>query len=75
MGEQVAVADYRLQENVLTFTHTEVPDAFKGKGIGASLAKAGLDYAEQQGYRVVPQCSFFAKYIQRHSEYAHLVSA
>jgi len=73
VNEMTAVLAYRLRENVITFTHTGVPPALEGNGIGSLIVRAGLDYAREQGYRVVPRCSFVDAYIRRHDEYADLV--
>ena len=64
-----AYASYRLQNNTLIFTHTFVPQALGGRGIGSALVKHVLNYAAQQGYRVDPQCSFVKIYIERHPAY------
>ncbi|UCF19073.1 MAG: N-acetyltransferase [Gemmatimonadota bacterium] len=69
---QMAELDYQLYEDRIVFTHTGVPTALEGKGIGGRLVKAGLDWARAEGLRVVPVCSFVAAYIQRHPEYAEL---
>lgn len=74
MGDQLALADYWLHGNVIVFTHTEVPEAFRGQGVAARLAKAGLTHAREHGYRVIPKCPFFAEYIRRHREYSDLVT-
>jgi uncharacterized protein len=58
---------------VITFLHTLVADELEGQGVGSSLARAGLDYARQQGLQVVPSCPFVRGYIERHQEYAGLV--
>jgi predicted GNAT family acetyltransferase len=54
--------------------HTEVPPELGGRGLGATLAKAALDYAQQAGLKVTPTCPFVKKYLERHPEYAPLVS-
>lgn len=66
---QTAHARYTLQGNQLIFTHTWVPPALGGRGIGAALVKHVLDYAMQHGHRVNPQCSFVKTYIDRHPDY------
>ena len=71
----VAKAWYRLSPGVITFTHTDVPKALEGKGIGSRLARAGLDYARAQGLKVVPLCPFVAGWLKKHPEYADLVAA
>jgi predicted GNAT family acetyltransferase len=69
----LAVLDYQLAEGKIIFTHTGVPAAVEGQGIGSSLARAGLEYARAHGLKVVPLCSFVAAYIRRHPEYQDLV--
>ena len=39
----VAAAYYDLAGNIITFTHTEVPDELGGKGVGSRLVKGALD--------------------------------
>jgi predicted GNAT family acetyltransferase len=53
--------------------HTEVPPELGGRGLGGVLAKAALDYAQQNGLKVIPTCPFVKKYLERHTEYAPLV--
>ncbi len=68
-----AFLTYTQEEKVLTLLHTEVPPALEGRGIGSQLAGSALDYARQQDLKVVAKCSFVAKYIERHQEYADLL--
>ena len=42
---QIAVAYYQLAPRVITFTHTEVPSADEGHGIGSQLVRHALDDA------------------------------
>ncbi|NOY99859.1 MAG: N-acetyltransferase [Chloroflexi bacterium] len=72
-GGHTAVLDYRLDGNVIMFTHTGVPPALEGQGVGSRIVRAGLEYAREQGHQVVPACSFVAAYIRRHPEYQDLV--
>jgi hypothetical protein len=72
--DSVAVLEYLLQEGKIVFTHTGVPPALEGQGIGSRLARAGLDHARAQGLKVVPLCSFIAAYIQKHPEYQGLLA-
>ena len=73
LGEHLAVLEYHLDGGDLFFTHTGVPPALEGQGIGGRLAQAGLEYAKEKAYRVVPLCSFIDAYIRRHPEYLDLV--
>ena len=72
---KVAELDYRLRNGVISFTHTGVPQELGGRGIGSHIVRAGLDYAREKGYKVIPICSFVDAYIRRHSnEYGDLVT-
>ncbi len=57
----------------IVFTHTGVPPALEGRGIGSALAKTGLEYARANNLEVVPLCSFVRGYIERKPEYQDLV--
>jgi predicted GNAT family acetyltransferase len=67
-----AVLDYQRFDDKVVYTHTGVPPALEGRGIGSRLVKTGLDWARGEGLRVVPVCTFVAAYIRRHPEYADL---
>ena len=73
LGEHLAVLEYHLDGSNLFFTHTGVPPVLEGQGIGSRLARAGLEYAKEKAYRVIPLCSFIGAYIRRHPEYRDLV--
>ena len=71
---EVAILTYGLQDGLIVFTHTIVPDALEGRGIGSRLVRAGLDFARAEGLKVVPQCSFVRGYIERHEEAQDLLA-
>jgi predicted GNAT family acetyltransferase len=68
-----AVAYYQRSADVVTFTHTEVPQELSGRGIGSRLARGALDAVRAEGLKVVAKCPFMAAYIAKHPEYADLV--
>ena len=74
LGDQIAFAAYLLGPNTITFTHTRVPEALRGKGIGTQLIKAGLSLARECNLKVIPQCPFFAAYFRAHPETGELVA-
>lgn len=69
----LAIANYILKGQVIAFTHTEVPDELRGKGIGGVLVRAALDAARARGLRVVPLCPYVSSFIKRHPAYQDLV--
>ena len=71
---RTAFAAYRVDGDVMTFTHTVVPPEVEGRGIGGTLVSAALDTARTRGLKVVAQCSFVAGYIDRHPAYRGLLA-
>jgi len=73
LGDSVAIAVYTPMAGKIMFTHTEVPEAHEGKGVGTALIRAGLAYARENGLKVIPTCPFFASYMKRHAEVQDLL--
>lgn len=69
-----AELNYRIAGQQMVITHIGTPRPLEGRGIGSALARAGLEYARQQGLKVVPLCSFARRFIERTPEYQSLVS-
>ncbi|MFC0821060.1 GNAT family N-acetyltransferase [Moraxella marmotae] len=63
-----------LDEQTLDYDHTIVPSALGGRGLGSLLVRHALDYAQDNGKKVLPSCSFVASYIQRRPEYQPLLA-
>jgi hypothetical protein len=59
---------------VMTITHTGVPAAVGGRGIASALVQAAFATARDEGWKVVPACSYAAAWIGRHPEYRDLVA-
>lgn len=72
-GEE-CVVEYHLEGNVITFTHTLVPPRLGGRGIAGALTRHVLDTARTQGWKVVPECSYIAAWIDKHPEYRALLA-
>ena len=70
----LAAAYYERKGNVITFTHTEVPAALRGRGIGSQMMHDVLRSVRAQGFKIVPRCPFVANFIDRHSQYADLLA-
>lgn len=68
-----AIAEYTLPAGKIMFTHTEVPEAHEGQGLGTKLIRFALDAARERGLKVIPICPFFAAYMQEHAEVQDLL--
>jgi len=69
----LAVSYYRLAPGVITFTHTEVPPALGGRGVGSTLVRGALDLVRAQGLKVVSKCPFVSAYLGKHPEFNDLL--
>ncbi len=73
-GELAGFAAYETADDLIVFTHTEVFDAFEGKGVGSALARGALDAVRADGARqVLPRCGFIRGWIEKHPDYQDLV--
>lgn len=73
LGGNVAFAEYRLVAGGIILPHTEVPEAFEGKGVGSRLARYAMAYARERNLKVIPLCPFMAGYMKKHPETHDLV--
>jgi predicted GNAT family acetyltransferase len=70
----LAVAYYRLAGKVITFTHTEVPQALSGQGVASRLVKGALEQVRARGLKVAAKCDFVAGYLGKHPEFGDLIA-
>lgn len=70
---QVAVAEYEINGTRQVFTHTVVPSELRGRGLAELLVRRALDDAKTAGRKIVPACSYVAKFVERHDEYRDLL--
>jgi predicted GNAT family acetyltransferase len=68
-----AYIEYRKGGNTMALTHTEVPAALEGKGVGTAIVEKSLSYLEENNYRLVPLCPFVLAYVERHPEWKRLM--
>ncbi len=74
-GQLAGFAQYRLNDESITFVHTEIDPEHEGAGLGSRLARAALDDVRARQLTVVPLCPFIADYIRRHrDDYLDLVA-
>lgn len=75
LGDGEAVLDYRrIDARTLDYRSTRVPEQHRGKGLAGKVVMEALEYARDQGLRVVPSCSYVAAFLERHPEYADLAA-
>lgn len=71
---RLAFIEYIRAQQQIYLTHTEVPIALEGKGIGSSMVKQVLQQIKTEGLELVPLCPFVAVYIKRHPEWNEILA-
>ena len=66
--------DYQLDGQIMRMTHTGVPPQLEGRGIAAALVLHALNWAQAQGFKVVPICSYVQVYIKRHPQWQAILA-
>lgn len=73
-GVDVGVADYRIFDDQIAFTHTEVDPKERNKGYGAILVRGAMDdVRDNSTHGVIPACPFVATWVKQNPEYQALV--
>jgi uncharacterized protein len=62
-----------VDDDVMDFEYTFVPESSRGQGLADHLVKTGFEFAREQGKKVVPSCPVVSTYAKRHPEYKHLI--
>lgn len=71
----IAFIEYILtNENVMYLTHTEVPEALEGRGVGSKIVEKALNYIKEHNYTLAPLCPFVAKYLTKHTEWKTILA-
>jgi predicted GNAT family acetyltransferase len=74
-GGRVAELQYMASgEGRMTIYHTEVDEQLRGQHIGDELVKAAVDHARAEGLKIVPQCPFARKVMERNDDYKALIA-
>ncbi|MFF5030482.1 GNAT family N-acetyltransferase [Nocardia salmonicida] len=72
--ELAGFTEYIERDNDTDFIHTEIDDAFAGKGLGGVLARQAVEDVIARGRTVTAHCSFIRGWLDKHPEYdAHVV--
>jgi predicted GNAT family acetyltransferase len=58
----------RVSPHLIIIDHTEVPDVFRGQGVGAKLVTQAVEDARAGGVKIIPLCPFAASQFRRHAE-------
>jgi predicted GNAT family acetyltransferase len=72
-GTQVGLVDFVDHDGQRIFLHTEVDDAFEGRGLAGILVSEALAATRDAGLRIVAVCQMVAGYLDKHHDFDDLV--
>ncbi len=55
-------------ENQFSIDHTQVDEAFSGRGLAKQLVVAAVQYAREENKKIVPLCPYAISTIERNKE-------
>jgi predicted GNAT family acetyltransferase len=74
-GEVIGVAEYDLRDDAIVFTHTEVDEEKREKGMASMLVQTALDdVRDHSERRVIASCPYVRSWLSEHPDYATLQS-
>ncbi|MGW0548207.1 GNAT family N-acetyltransferase [Streptomyces altiplanensis] len=74
-GTAAGLTAYRDRGDQRVFCHTEIDDAFAGRGLASHLVRQALTDVRASGKRIVPVCPYVAKYLQKHDEFSDITDS
>ena len=73
-GQEAVMTFSRASPRLIIVDHTEVPDIYRGQGIGAKLSAHAIAAAREGGWKIIPLCPFFKAQVARHPEWSDVIS-
>ncbi|MGW5422205.1 GNAT family N-acetyltransferase [Streptomyces sp. NPDC003943] len=70
--KRAGLTAYRDREDRRVFFHTEIDDAYAGRGLASILVEQALTDVRATGMRIVPVCPYVAKFLKKHTEFADI---
>ena len=74
-GQEAGHLQYEERGGAVALVHTEVDETRQEKGLGSTLVQGALDDLRDRQARIVPECPFVRRWLERHPDYAELVVA
>lgn len=72
-GRRLATMTYTLAGATVIIDHTEVDDALRGAGAGATLVEAAVAWARDGQRRIMPLCPFAKSVFAKRPDYADVL--
>ena len=72
-GAEAEMTFTKVGMHQIIIDHTEVPDVFRGQGVGLRLVSRAVEDARTAGKTIIPLCPFAAAQFRRHPEWADVL--
>ena len=73
-----ALIDYKIRNDRMYLTHSEVPEALRGNGIGKILVEKSLEKLVEQGYdkeyKIIAKCPFIVYVVEKSPKWSKIVA-
>lgn len=60
--------------DVIVFPHTVVFEQFEGQGLASELVAGALDDVRVRGKKIIAQCPYVERFVQKHADYQDLLA-
>lgn len=71
-GALAGFTEFRDRGAQRIFIHTEISEAFQGRGLASVLIEDALTRTREEGRRIVPVCSAVARYLAKHDGFTDI---
>lgn len=73
-GRRLAEMTYSIAGSRVIIDHTQVDDSLRGKGVGAKLVKAAVDWARKENVKLLPLCPYARSVFEKTPDYADVLA-
>ncbi|MCX8182195.1 MAG: N-acetyltransferase [Candidatus Methanomethyliaceae archaeon] len=74
LGGSEAFLKYHVKKDKMYIDATFTPEEHRGKGIGAKMMEAAINYAREKKLKIVPVCPFSVEFFKKHPEYKNMLA-
>lgn len=62
---EIGFLKYGIVDNIMYINGVVVDEAFRGQGLAKKIMNAGVDYAKNNNYKIIPRCSYVVSAFDR----------
>lgn len=74
-GQLAGLIRYSERSNNTALLHTEIDEAFKGRGLAVRLIRDALEIIRSEGLGLLPYCPAIRSFIHKNPQYRELIPA